>query len=64
MRVLLSRQAWFRLTDLQTGELADSYLQNWLHIWPYEARSVRDQVAEHPSALLFVPANAAVLQLC
>lgn len=64
MRILMSRQAWFRLTDLQTGELADSYLQNWLHIWSYETRSVRDQVAEHPGALLFVPANATVLQLC
>lgn len=39
------------------------YLENGLHVGPDEARRIGDQVAQHASALLFVPADAAVLQL-
>lgn len=41
----------------------EPYFEDGLHIWSYEARGVGDQVTKHTSALLFVPADTAVLQL-
>lgn len=46
------------------GERAEFYLKDGFHVWTDEAGGVGDQVTEHTSTLLFVPANATVLQFC
>lgn len=53
-----------KLTHLHNGELLEFYLKDGLHIWPYEAGGIGDQVTKHTGTLLFVPANTTVLQLC
>lgn len=56
--------AWFTRIHLHNCKLAELYLEDGLHIWPYETRGVGDQVTKHTSTLLFVPADTTVLQLC
>ena len=49
---------------LHNGQGSELYLEDGLHVRPYEAGGIGDQMAKHTSTLLFVPADTAVLQLC
>ena len=61
---MLLSTAWFTLIHLHNEERAELYLEDGLHIWPYEAGGVGDEVTEHTSTLLFVPTDTTMLQLC
>lgn len=64
--MLLSGKSLVTFTKSYTFTMENqlSYLKDGLHIWPDEARGIGDQMTKHTGALLFVPANTTVLQLC